>query len=60
VYIKEVDLKKKKKKKKKRQGRALCLTAEKKITWAPEEKDRFTVSHMNADIKCQKSSPEKS
>lgn len=29
-----------------------------RIAWAPEGKDRFTISHMYADIKCQKISPE--
>ncbi|KAG8438414.1 hypothetical protein GDO86_008916 [Hymenochirus boettgeri] len=41
----------------KKQDGALYLMAE-RIAWAPEGKDRFTVSHMYADIKCQKISPD--
>ncbi|XP_030805507.1 general transcription factor IIH subunit 1 [Geospiza fortis] len=46
-----------KKVRQKKQDGALYLMAE-RIAWAPEGKDRFTVSHMYADIKCQKISPE--
>ncbi|XP_078537199.1 general transcription factor IIH subunit 1 isoform X2 [Lissotriton helveticus] len=46
-----------KKVRQKKQDGALYLMAE-RVAWAPESKDRFTVSHMYADIKCQKISPE--
>ncbi|XP_029438204.1 general transcription factor IIH subunit 1 isoform X1 [Rhinatrema bivittatum] len=46
-----------KKVRQKKQDGALYLMAE-RVAWAPEGKDRFTVSHMYADIKCQKISPE--
>ncbi|NXW66822.1 TF2H1 factor, partial [Eurystomus gularis] len=46
-----------KKVRQKKQDGALYLMAE-RIAWAPEGKDRFTVSHMYGDIKCQKISPE--
>ncbi|XP_075784224.1 general transcription factor IIH subunit 1 [Pelodiscus sinensis] len=46
-----------KKVRQKKQDGALYLMAE-RIAWAPEGKDRFTVSHLYADIKCQKISPE--
>ncbi|KAM4721095.1 LOW QUALITY PROTEIN: general transcription factor IIH subunit 1 [Rhinophrynus dorsalis] len=46
-----------KKVRQKKQDGALYLMAE-RIAWAPEGKDRFTVSHMYADIKCQKISPD--
>ncbi|KAJ7344402.1 hypothetical protein JRQ81_000352 [Phrynocephalus forsythii] len=46
-----------KKVRQKKQDGALYLMAE-RIAWAPEGKDRFTISHMYADIKCQKISPE--
>ncbi|XP_030056949.1 general transcription factor IIH subunit 1 isoform X2 [Microcaecilia unicolor] len=46
-----------KKVRQKKQDGALFLMAE-RVAWAPEGKDRFTVSHMYADIKCQKISPE--
>ncbi|XP_051979199.1 general transcription factor IIH subunit 1-like [Xyrauchen texanus] len=35
----------------------LYLMAE-RIAWGPEGKDRFTVSHLYADIRCQKISPD--
>ncbi|KAE8605944.1 hypothetical protein XENTR_v10010525 [Xenopus tropicalis] len=41
----------------KKQDGALYLMAE-RVAWAPEGKDRFTISHMYADIKCQKISPD--
>lgn len=41
-----------KKVRQKKQDGALYLMAE-RIAWAPEGKDRFTVSHMYADIKCE-------
>uniref|UniRef100_A0A2K6MEM2 BSD domain-containing protein n=1 Tax=Rhinopithecus bieti TaxID=61621 RepID=A0A2K6MEM2_RHIBE len=41
----------------KKQDGALYFTAE-RIAWAPEGKNRFTISHMCVDIKCQKISPE--
>uniref|UniRef100_A0A8C6ZZ34 TFIIH p62 subunit N-terminal domain-containing protein n=1 Tax=Nothoprocta perdicaria TaxID=30464 RepID=A0A8C6ZZ34_NOTPE len=41
-----------KKVRQKKQDGALYLMAE-RIAWAPEGKDRFTVSHMYADIKCK-------
>ncbi|MEE6499422.1 hypothetical protein FKM82_003445 [Ascaphus truei] len=46
-----------KKVRQKKQDGALYLMAE-RVAWAPEGKDRFTVSHVYADIKCQKISPE--
>ncbi|XP_060624073.2 general transcription factor IIH subunit 1 [Anolis sagrei] len=46
-----------KKVRQKKQDGALYLMAE-RIAWAPEGKDRFTISHLYADIKCQKISPE--
>ncbi|XP_048342878.1 general transcription factor IIH subunit 1 [Sphaerodactylus townsendi] len=46
-----------KKVRQKKQDGALYLMAE-RIAWAPEGKDRFTISHMYADVKCQKISPE--
>ncbi|XP_015675099.1 general transcription factor IIH subunit 1 [Protobothrops mucrosquamatus] len=46
-----------KKVRQKKQDGALYLMAE-RIAWAPDGKDRFTISHMYADIKCQKISPE--
>lgn len=46
-----------KKVRQKKQDGALYLMAE-RVAWAPEGKDRFTISHMYADIKCQKISPE--
>ncbi|XP_056383807.1 general transcription factor IIH subunit 1 isoform X2 [Hyla sarda] len=46
-----------KKVRQKKQDGALYLMAE-RIAWAPEGKDRFTVSHMYGDIKCQKISPD--
>lgn len=41
-----------KKVRQKKQDGALYLMAE-RIAWAPEGKDRFTISHMYADIKCK-------
>ncbi|XP_063802417.1 general transcription factor IIH subunit 1 isoform X2 [Pseudophryne corroboree] len=46
-----------KKVRQKKQDGALYLMAE-RIAWAPEGKDRFTVSHLYGDIKCQKISPD--
>uniref|UniRef100_A0A8C5MLT0 General transcription factor IIH subunit 1 n=1 Tax=Leptobrachium leishanense TaxID=445787 RepID=A0A8C5MLT0_9ANUR len=46
-----------KKVRQKKQDGALYLMAE-RIAWAPEGKDRFTVSHFYGDIKCQKISPD--
>uniref|UniRef100_A0A6J0V313 General transcription factor IIH subunit 1 n=1 Tax=Pogona vitticeps TaxID=103695 RepID=A0A6J0V313_9SAUR len=46
-----------KKVRQKKQDGALYLMTE-RIAWAPEGKDRFAISHMYADIKCQKISPE--
>ena len=46
-----------KKVRQKKQDGALYLMAE-RIAWAPEGKDTFTISHMYADIKRQKISPE--
>ncbi|KAM4018498.1 general transcription factor IIH subunit 1 [Anomaloglossus baeobatrachus] len=46
-----------KKVRQKKQDGALYLMAE-RVAWAPEGKDRFTVSHMYGDIKCQKISPD--
>ncbi|KAK6472476.1 general mRNAion factor IIH subunit 1-like [Huso huso] len=41
----------------KKQDGALYLMAE-RVAWAPEGKDRFSVSHLYADIRCQKISPD--
>nr|XP_055048056.1 general transcription factor IIH subunit 1 [Misgurnus anguillicaudatus] len=41
----------------KKQDGTLYLMAE-RIVWGPEGKDRFTVSHLYADIRCQKISPD--
>lgn len=41
-----------KKVRQKKQDGALYLMAE-RIAWAPEGKDRFTISHMYGDIKCK-------
>uniref|UniRef100_A0A2K5JWW1 BSD domain-containing protein n=1 Tax=Colobus angolensis palliatus TaxID=336983 RepID=A0A2K5JWW1_COLAP len=41
----------------KKQDGALYFVAE-RIAWAPEGKNRFTISHMCVDIKCQEISPE--
>ncbi|XP_043915340.1 general transcription factor IIH subunit 1 [Protopterus annectens] len=41
----------------KKQNGALYLMAE-RIAWASDGKDRFAVSHMYTDIKCQKISPD--
>ncbi|XP_039609168.1 general transcription factor IIH subunit 1 [Polypterus senegalus] len=41
----------------KKQDGILFLMAE-RIAWTPEGKDRFTVSHLYADIRCQKISPD--
>ncbi|XP_038661977.1 general transcription factor IIH subunit 1 [Scyliorhinus canicula] len=41
----------------KKQDGALYLMAE-RVAWTPEGKDRFVISHMYADIRCQKISPE--
>ncbi|XP_030646126.1 general transcription factor IIH subunit 1 [Chanos chanos] len=41
----------------KKQDGTLYLMAE-RIAWGPEGKDRFTVSHLYADIRCQKISPD--
>ncbi|CAH2325699.1 general transcription factor IIH subunit 1 [Pelobates cultripes] len=46
-----------KKVRQKKQDGALYLMAE-RVAWAPEGKDRFTVSHFYGDIKCQKISPD--
>uniref|UniRef100_A0A2K6DSU8 BSD domain-containing protein n=1 Tax=Macaca nemestrina TaxID=9545 RepID=A0A2K6DSU8_MACNE len=46
-----------KKVRQKKQDGALYFMAE-RIAWAPEGKNRFTISHMYVDIKCQKISPE--
>uniref|UniRef100_A0A8C1SL27 General transcription factor IIH subunit 1 n=1 Tax=Cyprinus carpio TaxID=7962 RepID=A0A8C1SL27_CYPCA len=40
-----------------KQDGTLYLMAE-RIAWGPEGKDRFTVSHLYADIRCQKISPD--
>uniref|UniRef100_A0A673WP29 General transcription factor IIH subunit 1 n=1 Tax=Salmo trutta TaxID=8032 RepID=A0A673WP29_SALTR len=40
-----------------KQDGTLYLMAE-RIAWGPEGKDRFTVSHQYADIRCQKISPD--
>lgn len=45
-----------KKVRQKKQDGALYLMAE-RIAWAPEGKDRFTISHMYADIKCKSTIP---
>ncbi|MGH0127784.1 UNVERIFIED_CONTAM: hypothetical protein FKN15_032089 [Acipenser sinensis] len=41
----------------KKQDGALYLMAE-RVAWAPEGKDRFSVSHLYADVRCQKISPD--
>lgn len=41
----------------KKQDGTLYLMAE-RIAWGPDGKDRFTVSHLYADIRCQKISPD--
>ncbi|XP_007885593.1 general transcription factor IIH subunit 1 [Callorhinchus milii] len=41
----------------KKQDGALYLMAE-RVAWTPEGKDRFVISHMYADIRCQKISPD--
>ncbi|XP_077372788.1 general transcription factor IIH subunit 1 [Festucalex cinctus] len=46
-----------KKVRQKKQDGTLYLMAE-RIAWSPEGKDRFTVSHLYADIRCQKISPD--
>uniref|UniRef100_A0A2K5XYB6 BSD domain-containing protein n=1 Tax=Mandrillus leucophaeus TaxID=9568 RepID=A0A2K5XYB6_MANLE len=46
-----------KKVRQKKQDGALYFMAE-RIAWAPEGKNRFTISHMYVDNKCQKISPE--
>lgn len=46
-----------KKVRQKKQDGTLYLMAE-RIAWGPEGKDRFTVSHPFADIRCQKISPD--
>lgn len=46
-----------KKVRQKKQDGTLYLMAE-RIAWGPEGKDRFTVSHQYADIRCQKISPD--
>ncbi|KAM8939095.1 general transcription factor IIH subunit 1 [Pelodytes ibericus] len=46
-----------KKVRQKKQDGALYLMAE-RMAWAPEGKDRFAVSHLYGDIKCQKISPD--
>uniref|UniRef100_A0A3B4GHN9 General transcription factor IIH subunit 1 n=1 Tax=Pundamilia nyererei TaxID=303518 RepID=A0A3B4GHN9_9CICH len=46
-----------KKVRQKKQDGTLYLMAE-RIAWGPEGKDRFTVSHLYADIRCQKISPD--
>ncbi|XP_076026975.1 general transcription factor IIH subunit 1 [Genypterus blacodes] len=46
-----------KKVRQRKQDGTLYLMAE-RIAWSPEGKDRFTVSHMYADIRCQKISPD--
>uniref|UniRef100_A0A673JJ14 General transcription factor IIH subunit 1 n=1 Tax=Sinocyclocheilus rhinocerous TaxID=307959 RepID=A0A673JJ14_9TELE len=40
-----------------KQDGTLYLMAE-RLAWGPEGKDRFTVSHLYADIRCQKISPD--
>ncbi|XP_072292059.1 general transcription factor IIH subunit 1 [Eucyclogobius newberryi] len=46
-----------KKVRQKKQDGTLYLMAE-RVAWGPEGKDRFTVSHLYADIRCQKISPD--
>ncbi|KAK1789700.1 hypothetical protein P4O66_015599 [Electrophorus voltai] len=46
-----------KKVRQRKQDGTLYLMTE-RIAWGPEGKDRFTVSHLYADIRCQKISPE--
>ncbi|KAM3609882.1 uncharacterized protein V6R79_021843 [Siganus canaliculatus] len=46
-----------KKVRQRKQDGTLYLMAE-RIAWGPEGKDRFTVSHLYADIRCQKISPD--
>ncbi|CAG5957908.1 unnamed protein product [Menidia menidia] len=46
-----------KKVRQKKQDGTLYLMAE-RIAWGPEGKDRFTVSHLYSDIRCQKISPD--
>ncbi|XP_053282909.1 general transcription factor IIH subunit 1 [Pleuronectes platessa] len=46
-----------KKVRQRKQDGTLYLMAE-RIAWGPEGKDRFTVSHLFADIRCQKISPD--
>ncbi|KAM3870651.1 general transcription factor IIH subunit 1 [Diretmus argenteus] len=46
-----------KKVRQRKQDGTLYLMAE-RIAWGPEGKDRFTVSHSYADIRCQKISPD--
>lgn len=46
-----------KKVRQKKQDGTLYLMAE-RIAWGPEGKDRFSVSHLYADIRCQKISPD--
>ncbi|KAM9815956.1 general transcription factor IIH subunit 1-like [Syngnathus typhle] len=46
-----------KKVRQKKQDGTLYLMAE-RIAWSPEGKDRFTISHLYADIRCQKISPD--
>ncbi|XP_036400000.1 general transcription factor IIH subunit 1 [Megalops cyprinoides] len=46
-----------KKVRQKKQDGTLYLMAE-RIAWGPDGKDRFTVSHLYADIRCQKISPD--
>ncbi|CAL8356572.1 unnamed protein product [Lota lota] len=46
-----------KKVRQRKQDGTLYLMAE-RIAWGPEGKDRFTVSHLYSDIRCQKISPD--
>ncbi|XP_033823999.1 general transcription factor IIH subunit 1 [Periophthalmus magnuspinnatus] len=46
-----------KKVRQKKQDGTLYLMAE-RVAWGPEGKDRFTISHLYADIRCQKISPD--
>uniref|UniRef100_G3NQB0 General transcription factor IIH subunit 1 n=1 Tax=Gasterosteus aculeatus aculeatus TaxID=481459 RepID=G3NQB0_GASAC len=46
-----------KKVRQRKQDGTLYLMAE-RIAWGPEGKDRFSVSHLYADIRCQKISPD--
>ncbi|XP_071760893.2 general transcription factor IIH subunit 1 [Centroberyx gerrardi] len=46
-----------KKVRQRKQDGTLYLMAE-RVAWGPEGKDRFTVSHLYADIRCQKISPD--